>query len=66
MEVAAAAAAAAAAGSRVAAGGADGTDAAGSPMPTAYGAERRTQVQIEPINDRNGREKSKSRFIIKH
>lgn len=38
--------AAAAAGSRVAAGGADGTDAAGSPMPAAYGAERRT---LEPI-----------------
>lgn len=60
MEVTAAAAAAA--GSRVAAGGADGTDAAGSPMPTAYGAERRT---LEPIKDRNG-EKSKARFIIKH
>lgn len=44
----------AAAGSRVAAGAVDGTDAAGSSMPTAYGAERRILVQREPIKDKNG------------
>lgn len=43
----------------------DGTDAAGSPTPTAHGAERTTLVQIEAIKDRNS-EKSKSRFLIKH
>lgn len=42
----------------VAAGGADGTDAAGSPTPTAYGAERRMEL-IEAIKDGNG-EKRKS------
>lgn len=41
----------------VAAGGADGTDAAGSPTLMAYGAERTTLLQKEPIKDRNGGKK---------